>query len=123
MSDAVDKALDTITEAEALPFITELRSDLSTANAALVTAQAALSDANQSIATSDAKVASLTASLATAEASLTAAQAELDSASHETVVSVPAKIQVILHQMNGNRLLTTLSTDAPESGTLTVHVS
>ena len=111
MSDATDKALDTITEAEALPFISELRSDLATANVSLATAQAdlataqtSLSDANQATANAEAKVASLTASLATAEAS-------------------PAKIQVILHQVNGNRLLTTLSTDAPESGTLTVHVS
>jgi hypothetical protein len=32
-------------------------------------------------------------------------------------------VEVIKHEVNGNRLLTVLSTDSPTSGTLTVHVS
>jgi len=128
MSDATDKALDQITEAEALTFISELRSDLTTANTALTTTQADLSEANQSIATDEAQITSLKASLATAEASLTAAQTELDAAGETATVAtsatvVPSKVEVIKHEVNGNRLMTVLSTDSPTSGTLTVHVS
>ena len=116
MSDAIDKALDQITEAEALAFISALREYLATANAALVSTQSSLSEANQATSNAEAKVASLTAELGAAQVGTSATVAT-------SATVVPSKVDVILHQVNGNRLLTVLSTDAPESGTLTVHVS